>query len=210
MKQLDAIIFDVDGTLWDSTAEVANAWNASIEKHLNGKGFLDKEGIMALFGKTMDEIWALVFPEMDEKKRKSFSNICSDEEVEWLKTHPGEIYKGVYQTMEELSERLPLYIVSNCQCGYIEVMLETTKMEKFFQGQLCFGDTNMSKDRTILKLLEQHNLKNVVYVGDTQGDADSCKKAGVPFVFAKYGFGDVPDAADVLADIRELPAWLEK
>mgnify|MGYP000700414525 CR=1 FL=1 len=44
----------------------------------------------------------------------------------------------------------------------------------------------------ILKLMEKNNLTSPVYVGDTQGDADSCKKAGIPFIFAEYGFGEVP------------------
>ena len=52
--------------------------------------------------------------------------------------------------------------------------------------------------------MERNGLKDVVYVGDTQGDADACKAAGVPFVFAEYGFGDVPDAEDRISKISEL------
>ena len=41
--------------------------------------------------------------------------------------------------------------------------------------------------------METYNLKDTIYVGDTMGDYLSCKKAGIPFVFASYGFGEVSD-----------------
>ena len=41
-------------------------------------------------------------------------------------------------------------------------------------------------------------------MGDTQGDADACREAGVPFVFAEYGFGDVPDAEKRISRISDL------
>ena len=37
--------------------------------------------------------------------------------------------------------------------------------------------------------MERNNYKDIVYVGDTQGDYEATRKAGVPFVFCKYGFG---------------------
>ena len=41
--------------------------------------------------------------------------------------------------------------------------------------------------------MKENHLKNPVYVGDTQGDANACREAGIPFILAEYGFGDVPD-----------------
>lgn len=52
--------------------------------------------------------------------------------------------------------------------------------------------------------MERNGLRDVVYVGDTQGDADACRDAGVPFVFAEYGFGDVPDAKVRIKAFPEL------
>lgn len=210
MRKLDAIIFDIDGTLWDSTIEVARAWNDSTERHLHQPGVFDEKTIMSLFGKPMDEIWQIAFPDLNQEVRTEFCAVCSQEEVDWLALHPGKIYEGVYETIEELSKQIPLYIVSNCQLGYIEVTLKGTKMESFFRGHMCFGDTLLSKDQTILQLMERYQLKDVVYVGDTQGDADACKAAGIPFIFAKYGFGEVPEATEVIENIRELPEVLAR
>ena len=103
---------------------------------------------------------------------------------------------------EVLASRL--YIVSNCQCGYIEVMLKTTGLGKYVTDTLCFGQTQTSKGRTIRTLMEKNGLKDVFYVGDTQGDADACKEAQIPFVFATYGFGNVPDAKWSIDSVTEL------
>ena len=58
--------------------------------------------------------------------------------------------------------------------------------------------------------MEQYGLKKVFYVGDTQGDADACKKADIPFILADYGFGNVPDPAYRIREPKELltlPIW---
>ena len=70
---------------------------------------------------------------------------------------------------------------------------KSSGLGKYFRGHLCFGDTGLEKHATILKLMDTYHLKDTVYVGDTMGDFLSCHKAGIPFVFASYGFGDVPE-----------------
>ena len=120
-------------------------------------------------GKTMDEIAAGVFPDLDPDSRRKLMDICFDYENRYLETHPGVYYEGVMDTLKELALEYPLFIVSNCQCGYIEVMMKGAGMEPYIKDFLCFGQTQTSKDQTILKLMEKNNLTSPVYVGDTQG-----------------------------------------
>ena len=58
---------------------------------------------------------------------------------------------------------------------------------------LCNGDTGLAKDQNIIKILEKHNLNpdHTLYIGDTNKDAEASAKAGVHFMFVKYGFGSV-------------------
>ena len=92
--------------------------------------------------------------------------------------------------------------MSNCQRGYIEVTIKSGGIEPFIKDHLCFGETRVSKGQTLRILMERNGLKDPVYVGDTQGDADACREAGIPFIYAEYGFGDVPDAR---MSIRSFP-----
>lgn len=201
---MDSIIFDVDGTLWDSTESVAASWNKAIRESSDLDLTLDPVSLSRVFGKTMIEIADALFPALPTDKRMKLLDVCFDEENRYLEDHPGILYPGVSETIKSLALKYPLYIVSNCQCGYIEVMLRTTGLEPYIKDHLCFGETQVSKGETILLLMEKNGLKSPVYVGDTQGDADSCKIAGIPFVFAEYGFGDVPDAGTRIRTFSEL------
>ena len=173
---MDSIIFDVDGTLWDSVDPVAESWNLAIAENTDMTPDLTRDSLAWLFGKTMTEIADALFPQIPLDERMRLLTICFDYENRYLETHPGKMYDGVVDTIRELSLRYPL----------------------------CFGETQLSKDQTLLQLIEKNGLKSPVYVGDTQGDADSCAKAGVPFIFAEYGLGDVPDAKVRIARFEEL------
>lgn len=205
---MDSIIFDVDGTLWDSTKSVAESWNKAIREHSSLNLTLEPVSLSRVFGKTMTEIADALFPDLSVKERMELLDVCFDEENRYLKDHPGILYPDVVRTIKELSLSCPLYIVSNCQCGYIEVMLRTTGLGPYIRDHLCFGETQVPKGETIRMLIERNNLQSPVYVGDTQGDADSCKTAGIPFIFAEYGFGDVPDARTRIHTFSDLTKLL--
>ena len=204
---MDSIIFDVDGTLWDSTESVAASWNKAIREHSSLKLTLEPDSLSRVFGKTMTEIADTLFPSLSADERMKLLEVCFDEENRYLEDHPGILYPDVARTLKKLASRYPLYIVSNCQCGYIEVLLRTTGLGPYIKDHLCFGETQVPKGETIRKLIVKNRLQSPVYVGDTQGDADSCKTAGIPFIFAEYGFGDVPDARmriQTFSDLEKL------
>lgn len=201
---MDSIIFDVDGTIWDSTQSVADSWNKAIREHSDLDLTLDPVSLSRVFGKTMTEIADALFPALDTEARMKLLDACYAEENRYLEDHPGLLYDGVAGRIRNLSLRYPLYIVSNCQCGYIEVMLKTSGLAPYIKDHLCFGETLRPKGETIRMLMEKNGLKSPVYVGDTQGDADACKTAGIPFIFAEYGFGDVPDAATRIQRFSDL------
>lgn len=201
---MDSIIFDVDGTIWDSTESVAASWNQAIREHTDLDLTLDPVSLSRQFGKTMTDIADAVFPMLPDEERMRLLNLCYEEENAYLEYHPGILYEGVSETIKKLAGRYPLYIVSNCQCGYIEVMLQTTGLSPWIKDHLCFGETQVCKGDTIRILMERNGLTSPVYVGDTQGDADACKYAGVPFIFAEYGFGNVPGASVRIQSFSEL------
>lgn len=195
ISNTDSIIFDVDGTLWDSTEIVAIGYNRALETYTDLPIRVDSARLMTLFGKPMDQIFAELLPELSREQQHFISEKCVIlEEEELEKADPAPLlYPGIEEMFQKLSKKLPLFIVSNCQCGYIEQFLRKNHFESYITDHLCFGQTGTSKGQTILRLMKENNLKNPVYVGDTQGDANACREAGIPFILADYGFGDVPD-----------------
>lgn len=205
---MDSIIFDIDGTLWDSTEPVAISWNQALKENSSLNLTVDAEMLSGLFGKTMTEIGNALFPHLDEKKRMALLDKCLEYENRYLENHPGKLYDNVAETLEKLAASYPLFIVSNCQCGYIELLLNSTGLKSYFKDTLCFGQTHVSKGETLLLLMKRNNLSSPIYIGDTQGDADACKAAGIPFIFADYGFGNVADAKTRIHTFSDLETLL--
>lgn len=204
LTHLDGIIFDVDGTLWDSTEQAAKVWTRAVRENTDLDIQVSADDLRRLFGKTMTEIANALFPSLSMEKQEQIMEACFAYENEYLETHPGVLYDGVVETFTALSQKINLYIVSNCQCGYIELFIKAAGLEHCVKDHLCFGETSVSKGRTIRLLMERNHLESVMYVGDTMGDADACKEAEIPFIFAEYGFGDVPDAQWRISKISDL------
>ena len=115
-------------------------------------------------------------------------------ENKYLEENPCHIgYPGVTETVAKLSEKYRLFIVSNSQCGYPELCIQKLGLTPYISGHMCFGDTGTEKGETIRRLMDRHHITSAVYIGDTQGDLDAARQAGIPFVFAAYGFGN-PDS----------------
>ena len=111
----------------------------------------------------------------------------------------------IRETLAALSKNHRLFIVSNSQQGYPQLCIEKLGLTDLIQGHLCFGDTGTSKGKTIRALMEKNRITDCAYIGDTQGDYEATLEAGVPFIWAAYGFG-TPDGYDHKIDsFADLP-----
>lgn len=192
-RNMDSIIFDLDGTLWNSTDIVAAAWTEYLTQTEHLDIFISGERIRSLFGRPMPQIAEMIFTGYSREEQLRLLDNCCQAEHRALLKQCAPLYENLEETLRTLSQKYPLYIVSNCQVGYIEVFLEATGFSEYFTDHLCHGDTGLDKPETISLLVRKQNLKAPVYVGDTMGDYLSCRQAQVPFVFASYGFGNVPE-----------------
>lgn len=204
------IIFDLDGTLWDSAKEVVCAWNEVIEGLSDKHHLVTQKEIYSLMGKPMNKIAALVFPNLDEARRKEVMGLCCERENNYLRENGAVLFPKLLETMQKLSEKYTLYIVSNCQTGYIEAFLEHYGFEKLFSDTENYGNTGKLKADNIRLVLDRNHLEQAVYVGDTAGDYAAAAQAQIPFIFAEYGFGDVPEAIYRILHLNELPEMAEE
>lgn len=198
------IIFDVDGTLWDSTDEVAISWNQAIRERSRLDRTLTGDELKREFGKPLPEIMDDLFPELDQAEKDELAVHLYQYENEWIESAPCIVYDKLEETLRGLSERYRLFIVSNCQSGYIEGFLKNTGLADCITDFTCPGDTGKLKGENIRIIMERNGLEDAVYVGDTQGDADACREAGVPMIYAAYGFGSTEDGAAVIRSFEEL------
>ena len=201
---IEGIIFDVDGTLWDPTEEVAYSWNQAIKEQTDMDRTLTAEQLKREFGKALEEIIDDLFPELAQIEQESLADHLYKYENKWVETAPCIVYDQMAETVRELSKKYKLFIVSNCQSGYIEAFLKNTGLGQYFADYTCPGDTGKLKGENIRIIMERNGIKEAVYVGDTQGDANACKEAGIPMIFAAYGFGQVEEEHVAIQSLGEL------
>lgn len=200
----DGIIFDVDGTIWDSTGVVTEAWNKALIDTGHSDIQVTSDRLKGLFGLPMMDIIQNILPDESNEEQKRFEKVCYEYEENYIREKAGIVYDGIRDVIKELAKRYKVFIVSNCQSGYIELVIDYLNLENDITDHVCPGDTELLKADNILLMRDKHNLINPVYIGDTKMDAESCKKAGVPFVFASYGFGKVDDYAAMIESPIEL------
>lgn len=206
-RKFDGIILDIDGTIWNTTGIVAVAWNKAIAESGKTSGVqkLTAQTLQKEFGKPMNVIAQDLWPELSDFDRNVLLEKCCAYEQAALKENQIDIcYSGVVETIKNLSVSNNFFVVSNCQGGYIELMLEKTGLTPYVKDFECYGRTLKGKAENILLVKTRNSLNNPIYVGDTQGDCDSCFQAKIPFIWASYGFGKVDKYFDKIDSFPEL------
>ncbi len=204
------IIFDMDGTLWDSAEGVAKSWMEVLVEEYPELPEITEDDIQAVMGKTMDVIARLLFPTLTEEKQMEVLDKCCIRENDYLAEHGGVLYPELENTLAKLQKDYNLYIVSNCQSGYIEAFLQHYDFEKYFEDIECYGNNEFSKGENIKLIVERNNLDKAVYVGDIQGDYEATMEAGLPFIHAAYGFGTISADVPAIQKFSDLPETVKE
>ncbi|WP_185151936.1 HAD family hydrolase [Chryseobacterium vaccae] len=206
------LIFDLDGTLWDSRASIINIWNHVLTQHQLIEKELKPEDMDQYMGLLTDDIVKMIAPGItDQEVTTILAEIAAQENI-ILRTQGGILYEGVEDTLKDLSKTHNLFIVSNCQDGYIEAFLDFYQFNKLFTDFESHGRTKKPKAENIKLIMERNTMKHndTIYIGDTQTDYSSSKSNGLPFIFCEYGFGklDIQEQRYSVSKFSELKNYI--
>lgn len=206
------ILFDLDGTLWDSSRQVVESWNVVLEQQPDVRRRVTMKDMQGFMGLPMDEIGRRCFRDegLSEERIREVMKACEEYENEYLRQKGGVLFPHLEDVLKQLSKDYFLAIVSNCQVGYIEAFLEYHRLGGYFSDTENFGRTGLQKGDNIRLVCDRNHLDRAVYLGDIQGDYDSACKAGIPFILAGYGFGQVDAEVPVIRSLTELPKAVAK
>lgn len=202
----DSLIFDMDGTLWDAVDSYCAVWIATA-RELGIRLDVSRDDLVPLMGRPLQSIYREIVGDACDRPGRFMEALAHNEE-RLMPQLGGRLYPGVEMTLRTLRDRgVRLFMVSNCSATGLDTFLTYTGLRPYFTDWLSMGATGVDKDVNIRTLVQRYNLERAAYVGDVQRDADHAHAAGVPIIWAQYGFGHVSDAdytIHTFADLLEL------
>lgn len=207
------IIFDLDGTLVDSSIDITNALNYSLEPYSLKKLTIDDtmklvgEGISRLIEKAMGDGGAAAL----DSATKRFLEHYTRHILDYTKAYP-----GVKETLERLIN-FNKAVISNKKENLSRVVLEGLGLLQYFDV-IVGSDSAPEKKPSpvpVLKVLSDLQIESAdaVIVGDSNYDVDAGKAAGVTTIAVTYGYRprEVIAHADHLIDrMTDLVALIER
>ncbi len=207
---MKTILFDMDGTLWntsDITYKIANEVGSKYPdvKHIS------KEAIDKSMGLNKSGVAENYMPYLDKERRELISDKIMENVSRYLNEYGGNVYPGVIDTLRILKDSFKLGVVTNNINEYAESFARTTKTEDCFDYLYGAASYGISKGELIRKIIKDNNLEDVIYIGDTVMDLEASKVANIPFIYASYGFGNnVTEYSNIIKEFKELLDVLDK
>lgn len=207
----DGLLFDLDGTLWDSVDAICISWRRVLERRAPElAGLMTRENVTSCMGMLLPDIVKKVLPDLPPDQIQPVLKELLEEENAYVAVHGGVLYPQVPETLELLARDYPLCIVSNCQAGYIEAFFQAHGLEPYFVDYENPGRTGKNKADNIALVVARNGMKHPLYIGDTQGDYNAASAAGVPFLHAAYGFGSIDREVPFVEQFSAIPAAVRR
>jgi len=203
----DAIVFDIDGTLWNASAASATGWTNGL-RSLGVERRITAEEIESVAGRPYEECVDILLPGL-RRRFPALSARLGESEREAVLAKAGVLYDGVREGIRTLSRAYRIFIVSNCQSWYLDIFLRFSGIGPALAGCDCNGDSGLPKDKMLRNLKATYRFQKPVYVGDTEGDGKAAASAGFPFIHVRYGFGTASECLRAFDTFDDLVRYLD-
>lgn len=215
MPRLEALLFDLDGTLLDSAPDIAQALNRMLTDDGRQTLSLDQvkgmigDGVMELCRKALVATGGLATDDIYPYVQKHIAHYRS------LPPDPRQVFPGVREALNELAKAgVKLGVCTNKSEGSTVAILTQLDLIRYF-GFIAGGDTfqvhkpNPGHVTGVLEALAV-GTAGAAFIGDGPNDVIASRRAGIPCIVVTHGYGQDYDALEADAMIPDISGMIPK
>ncbi len=210
------LAFDVDGTIYDSTEIIVDAFRDGISRFIRKKRIKDVklpeyDEIVNVLGIPVDEIFRTLFPRLTGEEAGMLNDECTASLVSLIREGGGRIFDNVPSTIRELYDQgYVILAASNGRREYIEAILETHGIMEYFSEPMVFLNGDIRDKSGIIS----HYSRNVsgddllIMIGDRYTDRKAAADNRIPFIgcaFGHGGDGEITGSRWIVNEFSKIP-----
>ena len=199
----DALCFDMDGTLWDAVDSYTKIWDECFRR-AGVNRTVQRQELVECMGMSLQDIFHRLAGDVATLDADAFLADIAAVERRLMPELGGVPYPGVVDGLARLSRKYKIFLLSNCGVDGLENLMNFLGIRALVTEAVTHGATQRDKNENLAYLSAKYGLRQLVYVGDTEGDCRQTHLAGMPFVFASYGFGTCADPDMAVGSFDEL------
>ncbi|MNZ78196.1 Phosphoglycolate phosphatase [compost metagenome] len=212
----EAVIFDMDGTLFETDTLLVAVHHRIFEK-LREEGLYEQptppvDKLLGCLGMLLEDIWKQIMPDSSQAARERADELMLQYELEHLAAGEGRLYPHVEQTLQQLKEQgLKLFVASNGLEDYVKGVARYRGIADLFDGLYSAGEyKTSSKVDLVARLLKDHGISRAWMVGDRSSDVEAGKGNDLQTVGCAYAtYGKAVELALADAHIHDFRQLLE-
>lgn len=222
------LAFDIDGTIYDCGDIIVEAFQRGVDEFREmipsrPVEIPAREVIVSVIGTPTDQIFKRLFPGLREAEHRMMNDLCTRNLSKMVREGGGAVFEGVNDTLERLhKEGSQLLVASNGREEYIDAVLETHDLKKYFrQPYVLIND--VIRDKTDIVRYYRNSMSCdalLIMIGDRTSDRDAASLNGIPFIGCAFGHAGQEEITgsrwivhrfrDILPRIKEIEREAEK
>ena len=208
-----AIIFDMDGTLFQTNLILEPALERTFEYLRQKKlwsGETPIEKYREIMGVPLNVVWKTLCPDHSDTIREKSNQYFQSALIEEIRQGNGALYKNVLTTLQSLSESYSLYIASNGETAYLQVIISTFNLERWIKG--CYSiDIIPSKNKSQLveRILKENDIESGFVVGDRVSDINAAIDNRLIAIAVNFDFAQLEEITKAHHIVEQFPQLIE-
>lgn len=208
-----AVLFDMDGTLLQTEKLSTPAFQRTFEdlrqRQLWDKPTPSEEQLTNVLGMTLEHLWETLLPGADQETKDIADELMLEHEIRLLHEGVTDLYPDVKEQLTILANNgIALFVASNGLERYIDAVTKAFGIQQLFSDLYSAGRfQTKSKNDLVAKLLQDHQVKQAVMVGDRHSDVEAGKTNGLFTIGCDFGFakpGELDQADVIITEFSQL------